>query len=125
VDVEVLALHAAVVLLLAVVERACVETGRRLLVTPVLGLLDVGRCLVVDVPRVVHHLGEVLVIIDGRGNVVVVFQEFWQAHFVVTSASIHTMGFKCVEELGVDFGFRFLEAENSGVLLHAVGVFDV
>jgi hypothetical protein len=72
VNVEVLALHAAVVFLLAVVGRASVETGLRLLVVPVLGLLLVGGRLLVKVPGVVHHECEVFVVIDGRRYVVVV-----------------------------------------------------
>ena len=58
-NVEVLALLATVVFLLAVVEGSCVESSFCVLVAPVLGLFFVGWSLLVQVPGVVDHYGEV------------------------------------------------------------------
>ena len=73
---------------LAGVGRTNVVTGTWVLIGPALGLLLVGRGIIVQVPRVVHHHSEVFLVIDVGTDVVVIFNPFVKSDFAVILAAV-------------------------------------
>ena len=50
-------------------------------VGPALVVLLIGLGVSLDIPRVVHHQREVVVVVDARRDVVVVLRELLKGHF--------------------------------------------
>ena len=122
VDVEFLAFAATVVFLVAVVEGASVKGLGSVVVAGVSWLALVGWGVTVQVPGVVDHEREVVIIVDGGRDVVVVLDPFVLADMVVVVAS---KGFKGVQEFLQDFFFGLLAQNDLGVFLRVEFAFDV
>jgi len=71
-----------------------------------------------DVPGSVHHDSEVLVIIDGCGNIIVVLLEFSRSHDrVVLTATEVVVSLESFKELGENLVFSLSTLDNSRMLL--------
>lgn len=98
--------------------------GLRIFVAP---SLLVGAVTVVDLPRVVHHELEVLVVVDGSRDVVVVLFELLLGHDVVGRVVVAqvVVRFECLKELKQDLLLGLLAREHVRVCLSRVDALDV
>jgi len=88
-----------------------------------------GNSITLKVPGAVHHGLEVLVFVNGHGDVVVVLDPFWHGDKSISgitlSSNITVVIFKSVKELSKDLIFSFLSGFDVWMLLGVVGLSDV
>ena len=88
-----------------------------------------GHSLAVEVPGVVHHQSEVLVVVDAHGHVVIVLKPLVHGDFAVSGVlvALHVaeVVLESVQELVQDFILRLLSGLDVWMLLGVVGLSDV
>lgn len=101
--------------------------GTLLLPAPALAILLVGLGVASQVPRVVHHQGEVLIVVNARRDVGIVFHELLQTHARVTLGPIlqAVVGLEGLQELHEDLVLGLLALDDIRVLLGVVRVLDI
>lgn len=99
----------------------------RRVIGPGLGLLLISSGLSINIPSVVNHELEVLVVIDGGRDVRVVFDELVKSDLTVWLAVVQNvvMSLKSLEELEHNLLRGLLSGENIRVLGRVVSVLDI
>lgn len=114
---------------LAILNLGAFKLGGRLriLVRPSLLILLVRRGIATQVPRIVHHQSEVVIVVDTNRDVFVVLSELFEVYpaVILCPLSQVVMRFKRFQELNENLFFAALPLNHIWVLARIVGISDV
>lgn len=99
----------------------------RFLVSPAFFVLLVRRSVALQVPRVVYHQREVIIIVDRAGDVFVVFHEFLKRNTSVRGRAIKdvVVGFECLQEFHKYLVSGPFATNDVGVLAGVITILNV
>ena len=96
-------------------------------IRPPLLVLLVWRGITFQVPRIVHHESEVVIIVYGRGDVLVVLHKLLHAHLAVGFRVVPhiQMRLECLQKLNQHRLFCPFALDDIGVLVSSIRIFDI
>lgn len=94
---------------------------------PAFFVLCIRGCIAFQVPRVVHYQGEVIIVVDRHGNILVVLNELVNGDAAIRLGAISNVmvGLKGLKELNQHLVLGLLAARDVWVLVRAVLIPDV